>query len=70
MEIIRKLLGIFVILVALLGAKMMVLYKSRERRDLFNLYWALSNYYVDVEKLIQCYKAYMEYSVDKPPAKK
>lgn len=54
----------------LLGTKMRALYQRRKGRDLFDLYWALTNHGVDVDKLVQCYKAYMEYSVDKPPTQK
>lgn len=54
----------------LLGTKMRALYQRRKGRDLFDLYWALTNHNVDVDKLIQCYKTYMEYSVDKPPTQK
>ena len=54
----------------LLGTKMRALYQRRKGRDLFDLYWALTNHDVDVYKVIKCYKAYMEYSVDKPPTQK
>lgn len=54
----------------LLGTKMRALYQRRKGRDLFDLYWALTNHNVDADKLIQCYKTYMEYSVDKPPTQK
>lgn len=54
----------------LLGTKTRALYQRRKGRDLFDLYWALTNHSVDIEKLIQCYKTYIEYSVDKPPTKK
>lgn len=54
----------------LLGTKLRALYQRRKGRDLFDLYWALTNHTVDIEKLIQCYKAYMEFSVDKPPTQK
>lgn len=54
----------------LLGTKMRALYQRRKGRDLFDLYWALTNHSVNVDKLIQCYKTYMEYSVDKPPTQK
>lgn len=54
----------------LLGTKMRALYQRRKGRDLFDLYWALKNHSVDVDKLIQCYKTYIEFSVDKPPTQK
>ena len=56
----------------LLGTKMRALYQRRKGRDLFDLYWALvhQNVDVDIEKIISCYKTYIEYSVDKPPTQK
>lgn len=54
----------------LLGTKLRALYQRRKGRDLFDLYWALTHQNVDIEKLIQCYKTYMKFSVDKPPTKK
>ena len=51
----------------LLGTKLRALYQRRKGRDLFDLYWAMDHQNVDAEKLIHCYKTYMEYSVDKPP---
>lgn len=54
----------------LLGTKMRALYQRRKGRDLFDLYWALTHSDVDVEKVVRCYKTYMQYSVDKPPTQK
>lgn len=54
----------------LLGTKLRALYQRRKGRDLFDLYWALTNHDVETEKVIQCYKAYMGFSVDIPPTKK
>lgn len=54
----------------LLGTKLRALYQRRKGRDLFDLYWALMNHDVDTEKVIHCYKEYMNYSVDNPPTKK
>lgn len=54
----------------LLGTKLRALYQRRKGRDLFDLYWALTHQDVDIEKLIRCYKTYMQYSVDKPPTQK
>jgi len=54
----------------LLGTKLRALYQRRKGRDLFDLYWAMTHRNVDANKLIQCYKRYMEYSVDKPPTQK
>ena len=54
----------------LLGTKLRALYQRRKGRDLFDLYWALTHSNVDAEKVIQCYKTYMQYSVDTPPTRK
>lgn len=54
----------------LLGTKLRALYQRSKGRDLFDLYWALTNHEVDTQKVIQCYKAYMDFSVEKPPTKK
>lgn len=54
----------------LLGTKMRALYQRRKGRDLFDLYWAMIHQDVNAEKLISCYKTYMEYSVGKPPSQK
>ncbi len=53
----------------LLGTKLRALYQRRKGRDMFDLYWALTNYDVDMNKLIKCYNIYiyiyMAFSVDK-----
>lgn len=54
----------------LLGTKLRALYQRRKGRDLFDLYWAISNQEVDTVKLIQCYKAYIDFSVENPPTRK
>lgn len=54
----------------LLGTKLRALYQRRKGRDLFDLYWALINYDVDIKKLIKCYHEYMAFSINKPPTKK
>jgi len=54
----------------LLGTKLRALYQRRKGRDLFDLYWALTNHELDAKKVIQCYKTYMDFSVDNPPTKK
>ncbi|MDR0364288.1 MAG: nucleotidyl transferase AbiEii/AbiGii toxin family protein [Bacteroidales bacterium] len=54
----------------LLGTKLRALYQRRKGRDLFDIYWALVNANVDVERMIHCYKAYMQHSVGKPPTQK
>jgi predicted nucleotidyltransferase component of viral defense system len=54
----------------LLGTKLRALYQRRKGRDLFDLYWAMSNQKVDVAKLLLCYSEYMNFVVDKPPTTK
>lgn len=54
----------------LLGTKLRALYQRSKGRDLFDLYWALTNYTIDSDKLIKCYNAYMEFSVERPPTTK
>lgn len=54
----------------LLGTKLRALYQRKKGRDLFDLYHALTNLDLDTDKLINVYKEYMAYSVDKPPTQK
>jgi predicted nucleotidyltransferase component of viral defense system len=54
----------------LLGTKLKALYQRKKGRDLFDLYWALTNKVMDTNKIIHCYKVHMENAVDKPPTKK
>lgn len=52
------------------GTKLRALYQRRKGRDLFDLYWALTNHDIDKEKLLHCYKKYMEFSAGQPPTAK
>lgn len=54
----------------LLGTKLRALYQRKKGRDLFDLYVALSNASFDIDKVIQCYKRYMEFVVEKAPTYK
>lgn len=54
----------------LLGTKLRALYQRKKGRDLFDLYVALQRSDVDVEKVMQCYKKYMEFVVGKTPSYK
>jgi predicted nucleotidyltransferase component of viral defense system len=54
----------------LLGTKLRALYQRRKGRDLFDLYWAMIHGEAEAEKVIQCYKKYMAFSVDNPPTQK
>lgn len=54
----------------LLGTKLRALYQRKKGCDLFDLYIALQRRDVDVEKVMQCYRKYMEFVVDKAPSYK
>ena len=54
----------------LLSTKLKALYQRKKGRDLFDLYWALSQLNINTEKLIHCYKIHMENAVAKPPTQK
>ena len=54
----------------LLGTKLRALYQRKKGRDLFDLYYALAKRDVDIEKVMQCYKKYMEFVVGKVPSYK
>ncbi len=54
----------------MLGTKLRALYQRKKGRDLFDLYYALTNLDLDTNTLIKCYKEYMAFSVDKPPTQK
>lgn len=51
----------------MLGTKLRALYQRKKGRDLFDLYMALKLKDVDVEKVLRCYKRYMEFVVGKVP---
>lgn len=52
----------------LLGSKLRALYQRRKGRDLFDLYYALANAEVDIDKIMECYHRYISFAVDKPPS--
>src|SRR3546814_475796 len=54
----------------LLGTKLRALYQRRKGRDLFDIYWALTNRKIDKNKLLSCYSEYMHFVVNKPPTGK
>jgi len=54
----------------LLGTKLRALYQRRKGRDLFDLYWAMSQLDIDTDKLLACYREYIQFVVDKPPTQK
>jgi len=54
----------------LLSTKLKALYQRKKGRDLFDLYWVLTNLNIDTEKVIHCYKIHIKNAVDKPPTQK
>lgn len=55
----------------LLGTKVRALYQRRKGRDLFDLYIALNQKPVtNIDKIITCYRKYMDFSAGTPPTKK
>lgn len=54
----------------LLGTKLRALYQRRKGRDLFDLNLALSKLEINTDKLIQCYKEYMNFSDGVNPTSK
>jgi len=53
----------------LLGSKMRAMYQRRKGRDLFDLWYAIEQKQIDIEKLIYAYRKFMEY-LPQPPTKK
>lgn len=54
----------------LLGTKLRALYQRKKGRDLFDLYIALQQKETDVDKVLKCYREYMEFVVGKTPSYK
>lgn len=54
----------------LLGTKLRALYQRRKGRDLFDLDIALSKLEINTDKLIQCYKEYINFSDGVNPTSK
>lgn len=55
----------------LLGTKLRALYQRSKGRDLYDMHIAISRKpFLSVFSLLNCYKEYMGYSVDKPPTQK
>jgi len=54
----------------LLSTKLRALYQRKKGRDLFDLYWALTQLNIDTEKLLHCYKIYIKNVVNTPPTQK
>jgi predicted nucleotidyltransferase component of viral defense system len=54
----------------LLSTKLKALYQRKKGRDLFDMYWALTQLDIDAEKVIHCYNIHIKNAVDKPPTQK
>ena len=54
----------------LLGTKLRALYQRKKGRDLFDLQTALKSGLLDVDRVLKCYRKYMEFVVDKVPSYK
>jgi len=54
----------------ILGTKLRALYQRSKGRDLFDLFWALTNTDVNTEKVLQAYYSYMNFSVNRIPTRK
>ena len=54
----------------LMGTKLRALYQRKKGRDLFDLYKGLADRECDTKKIMECYKKYMEFVVDKAPSYK
>jgi len=55
----------------LLGTKLRALYQRRKGRDLYDMYIALTQKHdLNIDALIQSYREYMQFSVDRPPTQR
>ncbi|MGM9777466.1 MAG: nucleotidyl transferase AbiEii/AbiGii toxin family protein [Prevotella sp.] len=54
----------------LVGTKVRALYQRKKGRDLFDLYMALTIREPNVEKVLDCYRKYIEFVADKAPSYK
>ena len=54
----------------LLGTKLRALYQRRKSHDLFDLYWSLINGKVNIQRIIESFKKYIGFVVNKPPTSK
>lgn len=52
----------------LLGTKLRALYQRKKGRDLFDLFYALTHADVDVEKMMRCYRRYIEFAAGEIPS--
>jgi predicted nucleotidyltransferase component of viral defense system len=54
----------------LLGTKLRALYQRKKGRDLFDLWYALVNLDLDMKKITDTFKAYMNFVTGRPPTQK
>ena len=54
----------------LMGTKLRALYQRKKGRDLFDMHKGLTARECDIEKVLQCYKKYMEFVVERAPSYK
>ena len=54
----------------LVGTKLRALYQRKKGRDLFDLQVALESRKIDVDKVLECYRRYIEFVVEKQPTYK
>lgn len=54
----------------LIGTKMRALYQRKKGRDLFDLYLALSQKEIDLEKVLECYNRYITFVAERAPSYK
>ena len=58
-------------LTELLGSKLRALYQRKKGRDLYDIFKALHKIPdLDTDALVECYRQYMRFVVDKPPSRK
>ena len=54
----------------LIGTKMRALYQRKKGRDLFDISCALTQGDLNIEKVLECYRRYMEFVVERVPSYK
>ena len=54
----------------LIGTKMRALYQRKKGRDLFDISCALTQGDLNIEKVLECYRRYMEFVVERAPSYK
>lgn len=51
----------------LLGTKLRALYQRKKGRDLFDLYYAITQLNLDIDKIVRCFRAYIKANENDPP---